>query len=109
MIETKGGVDASFSLEPQELQSLVEESKRVWQAIGKIQYGTSGNELNSKFFRRSLYITEDLKRGDVLTPDNLKRIRPGKGLSPKYYDVVLGKKVTQDVFRGTAVNWQLLG
>jgi len=103
-----GGVDAAFSLEPQEMKTLVEETKRAWQAIGKVTYGPTEAEKKSMVFRRSLYITKDLKTGDVLTRENLRSIRPGHGLAPKHYDILLGKKVSRDVKKGTPVSWDLL-
>ena len=104
-----GGVDAAFSLEPQEMKSLVEETKRAWQAMGKIKYGPTEAEKKFMGFRRSLYIIRDMKDGDVLTKENLRSIRPGNGLVPRYYDVLLGKKVVRDIKRGTPVNWDLIG
>jgi pseudaminic acid synthase len=104
-----GGVDAAFSLEPQEMKSLVEETRRAWQAMGKIKYGPTEAEKKSMGFRRSLYIIRDMKDGDVLTKENLRSIRPGRGLVPRYYDVLLGKKVAGDIKRGTPVNWDLIG
>ena len=104
-----GGVDAAFSLEPQEMKSLVEETKRAWQAMGKIKYGPTEAEKKFMGFRRSLYIIRDMKDGDVLTKENLRSIRPGHGLVPRYYEVLLGKKVVRNVKRGTPVNWDLIG
>lgn len=103
-----GGVDAAFSLEPQELESLVAECKRAWQSLGNIHYGPIGNELKSLQFRRSLYVTKDLNVGEVFTKENLRAIRPGGGLSPKYLDFLLGKRVTKPVKRGTPVDWDLI-
>jgi len=104
----EGGVDAAFSLEPDEMRLLVEESKRAWQALGRIIYGPTEAEKKSMIFRRSLYITQNLKAGDVLTKENIRSIRPGHGLPPKYLDVVLGKKVAMDVKKGTPVSWQIV-
>ncbi|GAE92674.1 N-acetylneuraminate synthase [Gracilibacillus boraciitolerans JCM 21714] len=103
-----GGVDASFSLEPHELRMLVEESKSAWQAIGNVHYGPTEAEINSKSYRRSLYITEDMQKGEELTKSNLRVIRPGFGLAPKYYDVLLGKKVNKNISRGTALTWDIV-
>jgi len=103
-----GGVDSAFSLEPHEMKALVEETKRAWQAMGKINYGPTKAEKKSIRFRRSLYVTQDLQAGDVLTKENVRSIRPGHGLSPKYLDMVLGKSVTKDVKRGTPLKWELL-
>ena len=104
----EGGVDAAFSLEPAELARLVVESKRAWQALGKIKYGFTQAESKAVLRRRSLYIAEDLEAGDLLTPKNLRRIRPGYGLPPKYYDVLLGKRVNRAVKKGTPMSWALL-
>ncbi|MBP1917369.1 N-acetylneuraminate synthase [Lederbergia galactosidilyticus] len=103
----EGGVDAAFSMEPDEFQSLVIETKRAWQAIGKIQYGPTADEKKSLQFRRSLYITKDMKAGDTLTKENLRAIRPGGGLAPKYIDHLLGKKIGKDASAGTPLNWDL--
>jgi N-acetylneuraminate synthase len=103
-----GGVDSAFSMEPEEMRQLVIESERVWQALGGIQYGPTAAEKESLKFRRSLYITQDMKAGDFLTEDNLKAVRPGLGLSPKYYELLLGKAVKKDVKMGTPVSWNIL-
>jgi N-acetylneuraminate synthase len=103
-----GGVDSSFSMEPDEMTSLVVESERAWQGMGKVSYGATSNEKPSMAYRRSLYITEDISAGDELTPDNLRAIRPGYGLPPKFIDQLLGKRVKQDVKKGTPANWDLL-
>jgi N-acetylneuraminate synthase len=105
---TDGGVDSAFSLEPHELASLVSETRRAWEALGEIQYGPTEAESKAVFRRRSLYIAEDMEPGDVLTPQNLRRIRPGHGLSPKYYDMLLGRRVTKSINKGTPVTWDLL-
>lgn len=103
----EGGIDSAFSLEPHELASLVEESHRAWQAMGHIQYGPTKAEEKARLRRRSLYIASDLKAGDVLTQQNLRRIRPGLGLPPKFYDLLLGQKVTMDVKAGTPASWDM--
>ncbi|SVB60513.1 uncharacterized protein METZ01_LOCUS213367, partial [marine metagenome] len=100
-----GGVDSAFSMEPEEMKQLVIETKRAWQSLGKVFYGPTEVEKESKLYSRSLYIAKDMKKGDVLSPDNLRIIRPGQGLPPKYYDVIMGRRVTQDLNKGTAVNW----
>ncbi|SYZ74698.1 Pseudaminic acid synthase [Candidatus Zixiibacteriota bacterium] len=105
----EGGVDAAFSLEPEEMKMLVEETGRAFQALGKISYGTSEKEKKSLQFRRSLYVGADMKAGEMFTTENLRDIRPGYGLSPKYYDVVLGERVSRDVAKGTPVSWELIG
>ena len=103
-----GGVDSTFSMEPSEMAQLVVETKNAWQALGKVSYGASEAEKKSITFRRSLYIVQDLKAGETLTRDNVRAIRPGLGLPPKYLDIVLGKVVLQDVKRGTALGWKLM-
>ncbi|MGH8671298.1 MAG: pseudaminic acid synthase [Burkholderiales bacterium] len=103
-----GGVDSAFSLEPEELHALVGETERAWQALGQISYGPTEQEKDSLVFRRSLYIVQDLKAGDLLTPDNLRAIRPGRGLPPKYLDRLLGKRVARDVSKGTPATLDLV-
>ena len=104
----EGGVDAAFSLEPQELAMLVTESESAWQALGGIHYGSTQREQNSMRYRRSLYIVQDMHAGDIVTPQNLRAIRPGLGLSPKYYDVLLGKRVNRDLKRGSPFQWDMI-
>ena len=104
----EGGVDSAFSLEPEEMKILVKEANAAHQALGKISYGVSEQEKKSLQFRRSLYIVEDMKAGDIITEKNMRSIRPGLGLPPKYYDVLLGKKVKCDVKRGTALRWDMI-
>ena len=103
-----GGVDSAFSLEPEEMKQLVIETERAWQSLGKVTYGPSEAEEGSLVFRRSLYIAEDMKKGDELTEKNLRIVRPGLGLEPKYYDILLGRKVNQEVKEGTALQWELI-
>jgi len=103
-----GGVDSSFSLEPSELRALVEETERAWQGLGKVQYGTQPAEQKSLVFRRSLYVCADLKAGDLLTPQNLRAIRPGYGLPPKFLDQLLGRRVAKDAKKGTPMGWDLI-
>ena len=100
-----GGVDSAFSLEPAELKSLVIESERAFDAIGEIQYGIQKAEEKSKFFKRSLYIGQDIKKGDIFTAENLRVIRPGDGLEPKYYELILGKSAKTDMKTGTPLQW----
>jgi N-acetylneuraminate synthase len=104
-----GGLDAAFSLEPDELRELVEGSTLAWQAVGEVSYGPLPAERASLEHRRSLYVTEDLRAGDELTPANLRSIRPAAGLPPRYLDDLLGRRVGRDVARGTPASWDLLG
>jgi pseudaminic acid synthase len=102
-----GGVDSTFSMEPTEMAQLVVESERAWQAVGKVSYGATEAEKKSIIFRRSLYVVQDMRAGDVFTNENVRAIRPGLGLPIKYLDAVLGRAVKQDVKRGTGLNWNL--
>lgn len=104
-----GGVDSTFSMEPEEMTQLVVETERAWQALGRVSYGTTDAERASLIFRRSIYVAEDMKAGDVFTARNLRCVRPGMGMPPKYYDMLLGRHVNQDVKKGTPMNWKLLG
>lgn len=104
-----GGVDSAFSMEPEEMSALVIESERAWQALGRISYGPTQAEKPSLQFRRSLYVAEDMRAGEVFTAKNLRAVRPGLGLPPKYIDLFLGKSIRKDAIRGTAVSWDLLG
>jgi len=103
-----GGVDSVFSMEPKEMQVLVSETEKAWQALGCVYYGPTEKEKSSLQYRRSLYVIQDMKAGDLFTKDNLRAIRPGFGLSPKYYDVLLGKPVKQNIKKGTPVSWELI-
>ena len=100
-----GGVDGAFSMEPHEMAQLVIESERAWKALGKVNYGPTEAEKKSIQFRRSLYVVKDLMAGDILTHENIRSIRPGLGLPSKYLDVVLGKRINQDVKKGSALEW----
>jgi pseudaminic acid synthase len=103
-----GGVDSAFSMEPEELKQLVVETERAWQSLGEVKYGVSEAEKGSMTFRRSLYIAEDMNKGDVFTEKNLRIVRPGLGLAPKYYEILLGRKVNKKINKGTAVKWKLI-
>lgn len=105
---SEGGVDSAFSLEPDELKQLVIETERAARSLGKISYGPTEAEKNSLQYRRSLYISKDLKAGDILTPETLKSIRPGFGISCKYYDELIGKTVNQNLPKGTPMNWNYI-
>lgn len=105
---SEGGVDSAFSLEPEEMQSLVVETRRAWQAIGKISYSPTISEEKSLCFRRTLYITEDLTAGSVLTTENVRAIRPGFGLKPKFLSIILGHTIKRAAKRGTPLTFDLL-
>ncbi|MEC7689659.1 MAG: pseudaminic acid synthase [Pseudomonadota bacterium] len=101
-------VDAEFSLEPSELEQLVKETARGQVALGRVSYDCTDDEIATRRHRRSLYIARDLKAGEVLTSENLRAIRPGLGLPPKYLSQLLGKPVRTDVKKGTAMRWDLV-
>lgn len=103
-----GGVDSAFSLEPEEFQALRDETERAWQALGQVTYGGTKAEEGSRQFRRSLYVAEDMAEGDVFTEANLRSVRPGFGLPPRHYDVLLGKRVNRALTKGTPVSWDLI-
>jgi len=103
-----GGVDSTFSMEPDEMAALVTETERAWMALGDVHYGLTEKEKKSLVFRRSLYIAEDLAAGDVLTETNLRIIRPGLGLPPKYFETLIGKRVGRAVKKGTPMSWDIL-
>jgi N-acetylneuraminate synthase len=102
-----GGVDSAFSLEPDEMRSLVADSERAWQSLGAVSYGPTEAERKSLVFRRSLYVVEDMRAGERFTTRNLRAIRPGNGLPPALYARVLGRTVKEDVKRGTPLSWDL--
>ncbi|EJB8465433.1 TPA: pseudaminic acid synthase [Acinetobacter baumannii] len=103
-----GGPDDSFSLEPKELQQLCQGAKTAWQALGHVDYGRKSSEQGNAQFRRSLYFVKDLKAGDVIDESSIRSVRPGFGLPPKFYDEILGKKVTQDVNLNTPVKLEII-
>lgn len=103
-----GGADDSFSLEPAELKALCQDTKTAWQALGHVSYERTEAEKGNVKFRRSLYVVKDIKAGEMLTPDNVRSIRPGFGLAPKHYEEVLGRKVTQTLSRGTALSFGMI-
>ena len=103
-----GGVDSAFSMEPSEMKQLVIEAERAHQSLGNIKYGPSKSEIKSLSFRRSLYIAKDMKKGDILNENNLRVVRPGLGLPPKYLNILLGRKINKDIKKGTAVNWEII-
>jgi N-acetylneuraminate synthase len=103
-----GGVDAAFSLEPDEMRKLVTEVRRASAALGHVAYGPTDSEVDSLRFRRSLYVVEDCYEGELFTPYNIRSIRPGFGLAPKFYEDVLGKKARVAIGKGTPLSWDLV-
>ncbi len=103
-----GGVDSAFSMEPQELAALVTETERAYLAMGHIQYGIQKAETKSRFFKRSIYVAQDVAAGETFTKENIKVIRPGDGLAPKFWEQVLGKTARQNLKAGTPLTWDNL-
>jgi pseudaminic acid synthase len=103
-----GGVDSTFSMEPDEFRRLVEESKRAWQSLGNVYVGPTEAEQASLQFRRSLYVSQNMKCGEVFNVENLRIVRPGNGLAPKHISEILGKQITKDSLKGTPVSWDLV-
>jgi pseudaminic acid synthase len=102
-----GGADAEFSLEPEEMKHLVIETRRAWQALGTVAYGPTLHEKKSLQFRRSIYASKNIKAGELLSAENVKIVRPGYGLAPKYWEMVIGRNALHDINRGTPVDWQM--
>lgn len=102
------GPDSEFSLEPIELKRLVEDTRDAWSALGKASFQRQAAEVGNRQFRRSLYFVRDLAIGEQITAQDIRRIRPGLGLEPKYHDLVVGKKIKVNVSRGTPVSWEVL-
>lgn len=105
----EGGVDSAFSLEPDELRRLVEETRLAHRALGGMVLGPTKGEEKSRVFRRSLYATADIAPGEALTEQNIRAIRPGMGLPPKYWDELLGRRAKTAIKRGTPLGWELIG
>ena len=101
-----GGPDDSFSLEPLELAQLCKDTKTAWQSLGKVNYERTEAEQGNIKFRRSLYVVKDIKEGEVFTTEHVKSIRPGFGISPKYYHDVIGKKAKKDLTFGTPLSFE---
>ncbi len=103
-----GGPDAAFSLEPGEFGALVRDARDAWASLGKVNYDLLGSERGSMLFRRSLYVTADVKAGEVLTRANVRSVRPGNGLPPADLDKVLGKTATRDLAFGEPLAWDMV-
>lgn len=101
------GPDSEFSIEPYELNNLCSECRDAWSSLGQAGYDRPIEEKSSMVFRRSIYFVKDLRAGSIIEEGDIRRIRPGMGLKPKYFDDLIGKKVKTDVKRGTATNWDL--
>jgi pseudaminic acid synthase len=103
-----GGPDSEFSLEPQEFKFMVQSVREVERALGKVNYQLSDKTKKSRDFSRSLFIVKDIKKGEIFNDDNIRSIRPGFGLAPKFYKEILGKKAKVNILRGTPLDWNLI-
>ena len=104
----EGGVDSSFSIETEDLKKLVIETNRAWKSLGKISYGPTKEEKSSIIFRRSIYVTKNIKSGAKLSKENIRIIRPGLGLAPKYFKKLIGRKIKCNLSKGTALKWEFI-
>ena len=100
--------DSAFSLEPQEFKAMVEAVRTAEKALGEVRYEVSEQESRSRVFRRSLFAVKDIRAGEELTEENVRSIRPGYGLHPRYLKDILGRRATQDIQQGTPLNWKLI-
>ena len=106
MSRTRGGVDASFSIEPSELRALVDGCARVAESMGRVVYGTLPSESTSLLERPSMYVVKDVHAGAPFSADNVRIIRPSSGLAPRFYEQVLGRAAATDVRGGTPLSWE---
>jgi pseudaminic acid synthase len=104
----EGGVDSAFSIEPEELKNLVIESERAFQALGEVKYGILKSEEASLRYKRSIYAVENIKAGDLFTEKNIRVIRPGDGLKPRYFELIVGKTARKEIKRGTPITWDII-
>ena len=104
----EGGVDSAFSLEPAELKALVIETERAWLSLGKVQYGVQTSEVKSLMFKRSIYVVEDIEQGENFTAKNVRVIRPGDGMHPRYFEMILQKKANKKYLKGQPLTNELI-
>jgi len=102
------GPDSAFSLEPQEFKAMVDAVRTAEKALGRVHFGLSSKEEASRAHRRSLFVVQDVKRGETFTAANVRSIRPGNGLHPRHLEEVLGKRAARDTERGTPLSWELV-
>jgi pseudaminic acid synthase len=103
-----GGPDAAFSMDEKEFTQMVKDIRAVEKAIGEVSYELTDKMRSGRNFSRSLYVAEDMKAGDVITEQNVRSVRPGYGLHPKYWNEISGKNINKDLHKGTAMKWQFL-
>jgi N-acetylneuraminate synthase len=104
-----GGPDSAFSLEPAEFKAMVEAVRTAEKALGSVHFGVAENEANSLPFRRSLFVIQDIRRGETFTEANVRSVRPGHGLHTRYLHQVIGRRATRDLPRGTPLSWEMIG
>lgn len=104
----EGGVDSAFSLEPQEFGDMTRSCREAFAILGSVDYGLKQSEVENRKYRRSLYVTQDIRKGACFSRENIRSIRPGFGLEPKFIDEVMGKAATKDITRGTALSWDMV-
>ena len=105
---SEGGVDSAFSIEPLELKILVDDCKRAFLSLGNVKYGLTSDEINMVKFKRSVYVSKDVKKGELFSKKNIRVIRPGFGIKPKYFDLIIGKKSKYDIPAGKPLSWDLI-
>ena len=103
-----GGPDAAFSLEPEEFKTMVKSVREVEKALGEVSYELTEKMKKSREISRSLFVIKDIKAGEIFTEENIRSVRPGYGLPPKYLEDILGKRATQDIKKGIALSWELI-
>jgi pseudaminic acid synthase len=108
LTRSEPGPDSAFSLEPHEFKAMVEAVRTTEKALGAVRYGASQHEANSRKFRRSLFVVQDVKAGEVFTAENVRSIRPGHGLHTRYVAEVIGRHAGRDIERGTPLTWELV-
>lgn len=104
-----GGPDAAFSMEPQEFREMVDNIRILEKALGKVSYDLSDKQVREREHSRSLFVARDMKAGEVFTPENLRSVRPADGLHTRYYEQLLGRRITRDAGLGTPMSWDLVG
>ena len=102
------GPDSAFSLEPHEFKTMVNAIRIAEKALGEVCYKVTGHEAASRAFRRSLFVVEDMKTGDIFADENVRSIRPGYGLAPKYLKDILGRRAAKDIQKGTPLSWNTI-
>ncbi len=108
LCRSDGGPDAAFSMEPQEFKEMVDNIRILEKALGKVTYDLSDKQAREREHSRSLFVAQDMKAGDVFTPENLRSVRPADGLHTKYYEQLLGRRISRDAKKGTPMAWSLV-